>query len=610
MAFLLPLFSYGTVYAASSKSPPLSTIEEIHAAFPESYWEALDALKAQHPNWKFVAFNTGLEWERVFESDAEAYPSRNLAYGYVGGTLYFPTSWYATDIPGSYNWAANNWTKYDNGSWLQASKEAIAYCMDPRNFLDEVQVFQFLDTASALDPFDAEKAIKTILKSEHYMQSGEQADLYDIIDEEGNKRYLTFPQALAQIGAELGLNQITLASRLYQENSGGSSPLVSGTREFSTEDGKVIPGGYYNYFNIGASGNSNGAIIENGLQTAYKCGWDTRYKSLKGGAEEIMKSFVNRGQTTTYSQKFSVDSSSSRLFWGQYMQNITAPQTESQNVYKAFVAAEALDTDLTFIIPIFGNMPEECPRPTKDGNPNYKLGSIYIDGESIQNFNTDALEYSLDTDEGSIRINALAYAGTTDITYTDPATKEVITQTGKLKNTINLNTGKNEIELTCTAENGDIRIYKLVINSTYVPESTEPEEPKEEPTTPPTEPPATEPPNSPETDETQPPETEPPVTEPEETVPETQPSEPTTPPIEEEEEEDIITPGKYLDITQDGEWDIFDVAIIYSHILGKAELEDWQLELCDVNHDKTVDIFDASVIYQHILGHIQLKAYE
>lgn len=622
MAFLLPLFSYDTAHATSSKSPPLSTTEEIHAAFPESYWEGIDALKAQHPNWKFVAFNTGLTWERVFESDAEAYPSRNLAYGYVGGKLYFPTSWYSTDIPGSYNWAANNWTKYDNGSWLQASKDAIAYCMDPRNFLDEVQVFQFLDTAAALDPVDAEKAIKTILKSEHYMQTGEQADLYDIIDDEGIKRYLTFPQALAQIGAELGLNQITLASRLYQENSGGNSPLVTGTREFSTEDGKVIPGGYYNYFNIGASGNSNGAIIENGLQTAYKCGWDTRYKSLKGGAEEIMKFFVNRGQTTTYSQKFSVDSSSSRLFWGQYMQNITAPQTESQNVYKAFVAADALDTDLTFIIPIFENMPDECPRPEKDGNPNYKLGSIYIDGESIANFNTDTLEYSWSTDESSIRINALAYANTTTISYIDPANEEAITQTGKLKNTINLNTGKNEIELTCTAENGDVRVYKLIVTSTYVPESTEPEEeattppeptdppqnnvPETDETEPPTEQP-TEPPKG-ETEETQP-ETQPPVTEPEETTPETQPSEPTTPPVE-DEEEDVITPGKYLDANQDGEWDIFDVAVIYSHILGTTQLEDWQFELCDVNHDGTIDIFDASVIYQHILGHIKLKAVE
>lgn len=593
-----------SAHAASSKSQPLSTTEEIHAAFPETYWAGLDALKEQYPEWKFVAFYTGLQWEELFSENAEAYPSRNLAYGYSGGQLYFPTSWYSTDISGAYNWAANDWTKYDNGSWLQASKEAIAYCMDPRNFLDDVQIFQFLDTASALDPAVAERAINTILKSDHYKQSGEAADLYDVIDEEGNKRYLTFPQALAQIGAELGLNQITLASRLYQENSSGTSPLVSGTREFSTSDGKVTSG-YYNYFNIGASGNSNSAIIENGLQTAYKNGWDNRYKSLKGGAEEIMKSFVNRGQTTTYSQKFSVDSSSSRLYWGQYMQNITAPQTESQNVQKAFAAADALHADLTFVIPVFGNMPQECPRPTKDGNPNYKLGSIYIDGSSVRNFNMDTLEYTFTTTENTLRINALAYAETTSISYIDPVNKETITQCGKLKNTIALNSGNNIIELTCTAENGDVRVYTITVNSTYVPETTKPIEPVEpEPTVPEA------PPEVP---------TEPPVQEPEPTVPETEPeTEPSKPDINSplfpdrgetpETDEDIPAPENCLDPTQDGSWDIFDVAVIYSHILGTAQLDEQKLALCDVNHDNSIDIFDASVIYQHILGHITLRA--
>lgn len=596
---VVPLLFSNTAHAASSKSPPLSTTEEIHAAFPESYWEGLDALKVKYPEWKFVAFNTGLTWDEVFASDAEAYPSRNLAYGYVNGTLYFPTSWYATDIPGSYNWAANDWTKYDNGSWLQASKEAIAYCMDPRNFLDEVQVFQFMDTAAALDPVAAEKAVQTILKSAHYKQTGEEADLYDMIDEDGNKRYLTFSQAIAQIGAELDLNQITLASRLYQENSAGTSPLVTGTREFSTADGKVIYGGYYNYFNIGASGNSNTAIIENGLQTAYKNEWDTRYKSLKGGAEEIMKSFVNRGQTTIYSQKFCVDSSSSRLYWGQYMQNITAPQSETKSVYNAIVAADALHSDLTFIIPIFKDMPDENPYPSKDGNPNYKLGSIYVDGSSVNGFNTDKLEYTYTTTEGSLKINALAYAGTTKISYTDLVTGETKSSDGKLKETIGLNTGKNEIELTCTAQNGDVRVYKLTVTTTYIPEETQPEVPDTD-TTQPTEPEKPVEPETPTAPETEPTTPETPSTPPQE--PEmTQPENPTEP-------EDTTAPGKYIDANQDGEWDIFDVSIIYSYILGAMELEDWQFELCDVNHDGSVDIFDASVIYQHILGHITLKA--
>ena len=91
------------VHAISNKSEPLNTIEQIHSAFPESYWEGLDSLKTNHPEWKFVAFYTGLTWDECFNDNAEIYPSRNLAYGYINGQLYFPTSWYSTDIPGSYN---------------------------------------------------------------------------------------------------------------------------------------------------------------------------------------------------------------------------------------------------------------------------------------------------------------------------------------------------------------------------------------------------------------------------------------------------------------------------------------------------------------------------
>lgn len=577
LLILIPYISLNKTYAASSKSAPCSTIEEIHNAFPETYWSALEQLNAKYPKWKFVAFTTGLTWEQLFTESAEAYPSRNLAYGYVGGKLYFPTSWYATDIKGSYNWAANDWTRYDNGSWLQASKEAIAYCMDPRNFLDEIQVFQFMDTASALNTDDSIQAIKAILKSDYYKQSGEQADLYDTIDEEGNKHYLDFAQALTQIGQELNLNQVTLASRLYQENANGNSPLITGTKPFTTKDGQYMEGGYYNYFNIGASGNSTATIVESGLQTAYQNGWDTKYKSLLGGAEEIMKSFVKRGQTTIYSQKFSVDSSSSRLFWGQYMQNITAPQTESQNVYKAIQAADALNSDLTFIIPIFSNMPDSVPYPEKDGNPNNKLGSIYINGSAIDNFNTDITQYQYSTNNDSAKLNILAYAKTTTVSYIDPVTKETVSDSGKLVSTVNLNYGDNPITVTCTAQNGDIRTYVLNITSTHQNTDT---------------------PGIPDDNndvnngnENQ---------EPEDT--ETVPSEPPK-----DNTDNTTKPTDYVDITQDGEWDIFDAAIIYAYILDTQKLSTWQAELCDVNKDGSVDIFDASLVYQHILGHTVLS---
>ena len=49
-------------------------------------------------------------------------------------------------MPTSYQGEWIDSTKtYDTGYWYGASRKAIAYYMDPRNFLDEINIFQFLD---------------------------------------------------------------------------------------------------------------------------------------------------------------------------------------------------------------------------------------------------------------------------------------------------------------------------------------------------------------------------------------------------------------------------------------------------------------------------------
>ena len=45
---------------------------------------------------------------------------------------------------GAYNWDTSTWTGFDGSSWVAASDGIIRYYMDPRNFLDETYIFQFL----------------------------------------------------------------------------------------------------------------------------------------------------------------------------------------------------------------------------------------------------------------------------------------------------------------------------------------------------------------------------------------------------------------------------------------------------------------------------------
>ncbi|MBD9227557.1 MAG: peptide-binding protein [Clostridiales bacterium] len=106
--------------------------------FPESYKVSLRTLHTEHPTWVFQAHKTGLNWSDVMAAE-----------GAVGTNLVSKSSissWKSTEY-GAYDWNTGIWTGFDGSSWVAASKDIVAYYMDPRNFLNDTYVFQFLHHA-------------------------------------------------------------------------------------------------------------------------------------------------------------------------------------------------------------------------------------------------------------------------------------------------------------------------------------------------------------------------------------------------------------------------------------------------------------------------------
>ena len=95
--------------------------------FPESYQGYLTELAKKHPNWTFTALYTNLDWNYVI--------SQENVFGKNLVPKNYTDSWKNTN-PGEYN------VEVDSG-WVDCSKQAVEYCMDPRNFLNEVRIFQF-----------------------------------------------------------------------------------------------------------------------------------------------------------------------------------------------------------------------------------------------------------------------------------------------------------------------------------------------------------------------------------------------------------------------------------------------------------------------------------
>ncbi len=288
--------------------------------FPASYQNKLTQLKKAHPNWVFVKQNTRLDWQTVIKNENTG--ERSLIQTKMGSA-------------------------YTNGAhgqpgWSYASEAAIKYYMDPRNFLDETRVFMF-EQLTYNPSYHTQSAVQNILNST-FMKGSIPGDSK------------TYAAAFFDIGSTLKVSPFHLACRVYQEQGKGQSALISGT--YSGYEG------YYNYYNIKASGSSNKAIIENGLTYAKQQGWNSRYKSLQGGAKILSQNYILKGQDTLYLQKYDVDNSYNGLYAHQYMQNIMAPYTESSMVKSAYQSTGAINNSFVFKIPVYLNMPSAaCAKP-------------------------------------------------------------------------------------------------------------------------------------------------------------------------------------------------------------------------------------------------------
>ncbi len=302
--------------------------------YPEIY-TLVQELKTTHPNWTFTLLYTGLDWNDVIYNETTALHTRSLVHNsLLEGNK---EAWLCPTC---------GWTPRDNGSWYCASNATVSYYMDPRNWLNETYIFAF-ETLSFNSNVHTVEGVQAILAGT-FMDK----PTIEYIDVNGIPQVInkSYAQVIYEAGQNNNVSPYHLAARIRQEQGNGTSSLISGNYEPYV--------GYYNYFNIGASGNSTADIIRNGLARAKDSGWSTPELSINGGAEFLKGGYIGNYQDTLYLQKYHVDSASKYSVYGhQYQQNVSAPFTESLDVYDAYEELGILNSSFNFIIPIYENMP-------------------------------------------------------------------------------------------------------------------------------------------------------------------------------------------------------------------------------------------------------------
>ncbi len=330
--------SYGATYTYTKNSNDLPS--DFEQKYP-GYISLVEALASSHPNWTFKLYETGLTWEATINSE---YQNHSDSIKNV--------------VPSNYSdeWICSicGREEQDTGEWCCASRQAIEHVMDPRNSLNDANLFQYLQLSN--DKSITKDQVAQMASKISYLNN---QSIIDAIYEVSND-------------PDYNINPFYIIGKILQEQGSGASALCSG----QGYKGQYV--GYYNLFNVGASGKGEEAVILNGLAYAKSQGWDTPKKSIMGGIG-LIRSYIRRGQDTLYYQKFNVVCSP--YYSNQYAQNLFDAQSIGSILKGYYKDAGLLESSFTFIIPLYIDMPSSpCKSPSISSSETGELAYINANG--------------------------------------------------------------------------------------------------------------------------------------------------------------------------------------------------------------------------------------
>ena len=351
--------------------------------FPDSYLPYLAEMHARYPNWNFVAEKINLDFSKVVAGESGNGTSllEGSAFGEGYRSLNFNT----------YNILKDSFSEYsDEKGWYNASEEAIAYFMDPRNYLNVKYIFAFETLGYSSN--QTASVVNSVISSQGFWSSlyssGSSGASSDIV----------------KACSEVGISAVHVAARIKQEVSGltTSDSRIGGSFTYNG----TSYSGYYNFFNI-KSNCSNCSSIYAGY--AKEKGWNTPYKGIYGGASFMYNGYISVNQDTLYYEKFDVSTTDGN-YTHQYMQNLAAPIQEGGTKYSGYASSLSsyLNNGVTFVIPVYNNMPNYAVTAPRVGNPNNYLKDLKVDGSTISGFSYDTYNYNvyLDSNVTSVNIGA------------------------------------------------------------------------------------------------------------------------------------------------------------------------------------------------------------
>ena len=343
--------------------------------FSESYIEDLAALQKAHPNWKFVAFKTGIDFDDAVKGELAGTPTTetNLR-AYLD-----PRNW----LNEKYIFQFESIRKSDavqsvssvnailKNTWMANSKITYLDTLGNSKTVDEVASYANAMIKASNDTNLSANYIAAKIRQENGRTEntatavrGDVAPFRGIYNYFNIGAYVTASDGLAWAAGFLKANKDTV---LYDGTNATASPIVTvsnGQRmTYVKEDGEYYRVTLYNELGNGKyEYKETGYILKSDVNTTYMGNygrpWTDPNKAIYYGAKYIANGYLTY-QYTMYLQKFNVNAQSGNLYRHEYMTNVSGAASEGYHLYSGYSNAGLLNSAHTFYIPVFNNMPND-----------------------------------------------------------------------------------------------------------------------------------------------------------------------------------------------------------------------------------------------------------
>ena len=472
--------------------------------FPESYKSKLRQIHSEYPKWVFKAMHTDMTWEEAIKN--ESIVGRNLV------TRESISSWKSIEA-GAYDWSNSTWATFDGSKWMAASEGIVRYYMDPRNFLDSSNIFQFLkqnyDSSTQVA-----SGVETLVKST-FMESKSMGNISTIETTSAAKTasgtsqgpgagvssntpgvYLGLapkyvkdaniefkspagvtmeptPAAVEDTQPATQSNNTSSASSTPEEKTyvdmimsaavqSNVNPYVLASMLIQEQGVKGTSGlisgttspyeGHYNFFNIQAYHSGNQTATQRGLWWASQSG--SYLRPWNSREKAIIGGAMYYGEKYVHAGQNTFylkkfNVQGSDPYKHQYMTYVEAAASEGLKLSRAYTA-EMKNVKLEFYIPVYKEMPNEiAKKPEGDGSPNNKLASLSVEGYNISP--------SFNADASTYDLIVDSSVSSIKVNAGSIDSKASVSGSG----TVNLSQANTQVSIEVRAENGTTRKYVI-----------------------------------------------------------------------------------------------------------------------------------------------------